>query len=742
MNLHHKPYPSALTPSREAPRYSLTSEDRILTQGLEWRWVSTNAVGHTLLPTDKRTPPQTFTHLEFYLRLDRGLLEVQIGFFSPRNAAKRKRQDDEVLALLPEGALKRVLNREAWAQKFLEFERDGRVVRTGASIEAAKPHMIAEFITEKARNRPDGKRSHTERTIKTETPPCAKSILTWVRDYEFGGLAALQDDREVSGNRLSRFHPDEVALLSDTCRGYLDSRKPSKAKIVRDVKAAFAAENARRAEAGLPPFRVPGKEAVYAEIAKFGRFEIDVARLGLEEAVKRHQPVSAGLVVEMPLERVEMDEWTTDVSAFLARIGLYEKLPPNLRKDIDKGRWRVTVAIDVATRCILAMRLSPTVSAESAVSALEMICIDKKQWADAVGALSPWHMHGTGITIATDSGAGFKSSVFRLAANAIGSEVVRPVAGLPHLRAYIERVFGEISTSLMQRLTGRTFADIVQRGEYDPGANTVHDAETVAFVLVRWVVDIYHNRPRPELGGETPLQAWQRLEKTHGVPPPPGLARRRAAFGTRLERTVTTRGVRVLGVDYSNQELQRWYRGNGDREVEVRWLASDIGAVLVKLGKKFVEVPAVHAAFHGVAAEAWLAAGRDLRARMKRTEEINADIVHEALRAIDAVDKAARARVDLVVPDWSADRIEREERKLFTGFSVAEPAMPGEAAQPGDLLADAVPAGGKAVPATTAAKPCPSRVKPATLAGPAAPGKGATTGKPGPRKPITPGRLS
>lgn len=741
MKINLKPYRSTLV-STTAPRYHLSPDDRICMDGREWRAIYTNAVGHNFRPVDGSSVAQQITHEDFHVRLERGTIEVDIGYFSPDRARARLSEEDNLLVALSKTARHRLLQREAWASKFLDFERSGRAVRTQASISNVIPEMTAELVADAVRNNPDRKRRNTRQKLDFNTPPCAKSILRWTKDYEFGGLAALQDDCETSGNRFSRFLPDEVSILAEVVRTYADISKPTKGKIVDDVKTRFDDENSRREMAGLARLRVPGRDAVYRAIGELDPFETDVARLGVEKALQKHHPVGIGLVIELPLQRVEMDEWKTDLMAFLAKIGFLAKLTPEMREEIRKGRWYLTAAIDVATRCIIALRLSRTVSAETAIAALEMITLDKKQWSDAVGALSPWLMHGTPVEIATDNGPAFKSAAFRLAANAIRAELVRPVAGAPQLRAYIERVFRTIATKLMHRLTAYTFSDIVEKGEYDPGANAVHDADTLAFALIRWVVDIYHNTKHPGLGGETPLQAWQRLERTHGTPPPPSLRRRRLAFGTVFERTVTNSGVRVLGVDYTCEELQRWrlheaQRAATPRKVEVRWLPSDIGGVLVKLGKQFVNVPATHEEFQGVTATELLAAGRDMRARIKANEEIAAPIVFAALRAIREIDEHARARADIVVEDWSPERLERLERKLFTGFRISPPQDPIADGGAQDLLAGAVPAGGAADMAPAVAKPV---TKPAALGG----ARKAVTRKPksAPRQPIKPTRLS
>jgi putative transposase len=53
------------------------------------------------------------------------------------------------------------------------------------------------------------------------------------------------------------------------------------------------------------------------------------------------------------------------------------------------------MAIDCATRCILAMSLSRTANPANAIRVLDMGLSEKQDYADAAGALTPWDMYGT-----------------------------------------------------------------------------------------------------------------------------------------------------------------------------------------------------------------------------------------------------------------------------------------------------------------------------------------------------------
>jgi putative transposase len=186
-----------------------------------------------------------------------------------------------------------------------------------------------------------------------------------------------------------------------------------------------------------------------------------------------------------------------DLIVLLILLGVWDHMTPDERKalGLDKPTVRVwlSVAMDSYSRSILAMRLSPAPSIKSALATVEMILTEKTPWADAVGALTPWCMAGLPETIVTDAAGPYRSARFRAALADLGITATRAAAGEAQLRARIERFYGTVSTALMPRLSGRTFSNIIQRGDHPSEKLAALTIEELGNVIVRWVVDVYHN---------------------------------------------------------------------------------------------------------------------------------------------------------------------------------------------------------------------------------------------------------
>jgi putative transposase len=492
---------------------------------------------------------------------------------------------------------------------------------------------------------------------------------------------------------------DEIAIMSLVVNGYLSDLKPSKEKIYEDVRRAFKEENRKRSEAAhrLPPLVTPSRETVRRAIGKLDPFQCTLVREGLEEARNKYMPIGRGLDLTRPLQRVEMDVWQVDLMTIMADSGLLgflnaeEKLLLGL--DGTKSRWRLSLAICATTECVVALRLSRSPRVDCSIATLEMTLQDKGVWADAVGALTPWHMGGRPELIVADNGSEFIPFEFRTACHELGLRTENPPAGLPHLRGLVERIFGTVASQLAPRLSGRTFSDIITRGSYDPGGRAALTADDFCNALIRWVVDVYHRQPHSGLDGETPLNCWNRLTAKYGVGLPPDVHRRRLACGVRDTRVLQRDGITYLGVRYHHESLARWALRATDRTMNIRWYPEDIGAIAVEVDGTWIKVPAVLDRFEGVHAQMWLATVRELRASAAAQLEIDEDVIFAALAEIDRINRNAMNRIGLVMNAWSPDRIKREEDNLFIGFRVraSDRNVPRQA--PDTFIGEALPTG-------------------------------------------------
>ena len=674
--------------SPNMPRFAFGEYDEVLIDGVSYRATDCSVDGYVFVRTDARGVAESFPHAVLSQRVANGTLEHRRDEFLPENAKRRLRQPTRELSTLSPKAQRRAKYHEALVLAFLEMEKEGKVKRTEASTKAVLEEI--KYRAGKYYSVPsDSDEGQVERNTRVSPNKVSASrLLKRVAAYCRDGLTALYG-QDIQNNRARRIGPDELCLLSRTIRNYLSPEQPTIAFVVEDVHRAFLAENERR-KALIEQERngevrgrktslleLPSRETIRREIGKLDPFEVVASREGLEKARKKFAPVGMGLTVTRPLQRVEMDAWKVDLKTIMATAGIWSMLDDKEKaafglEDGKKTRWFLIAAMCTTTRCILAMKLARAESGRAAVQTIDMIVRDKGVWADAVGTLTPWNMSGTPELIVTDAGSGFIDFDTRAGATDLGIAIDAGPAGMPEFRARIERMFGTMASSFIGRFTGRTFRNTVVKGDYDSDKRAALTSEELSEALVRWVVDVYHRRPHAGLGGETPLNCWNRLVEKFGVAPMPSLERRRKALGTRTKYTAQKDGITILGVRYHSKVFARWFMHARDREVRVRWYSEDIGAIAVELNGAFVEIPAVLTRFCGQRAQTWLMAVREIRAARAAEAKVSEQIIAQTMDHIVAMNANAMARQGLFVEDFSEERLKRLEDTQLIGFEVED----------------------------------------------------------------------
>jgi hypothetical protein len=250
--------------------------------------------------------------------------------------------------------------------------------------------------------------------------------------------------------------------------------------------------------------------------------------------------------------------------------------------ELDGSARRVTLsaAIDVHTRCLLALQIVPNAIESPLQHTLEMIYTEKSPIADAAGAKFGWPMCGAPESIVFDRGSAYISDDAYDILAYLGITNIGSPAGKPWLKPFIERVFRTIHSDLLLRFSGRAFSDVVEKGENDPEARATLTLEAFLGWLVRWTVDAYHTKKHSSLG-MTPAQAWTRATK-ECEPRALSTDEMREVFGVRTSRKIGKKGVRVRHIDYQNDASIKMYYTPGIDNVEVLWWGGDIGTISIR----------------------------------------------------------------------------------------------------------------------------------------------------------------
>lgn len=432
-----------------------------------------------------------------------------------------------------------------------------------------------------------GKAVRGGQKVSVRRPPqCGETVFRWWSEAKRHGAGGCFDNYRQSGNRTNRFTAVEEMLAREVIAGWLTEERVSIAKILDAMQARFRLENRQRAELGEHvDLQCPGYDTVWSMIANMAPIDHKVRTRGMEVAYRDLHTLGKGLVVNRPLERVEIDEYTVDLMVFMKLLKLDTVITPQEKLALGLSglpeRLIISAAIDVYTGAIVALQIAPASSMNLAIRTIEMIYTDKNAIGSSVGAINPWPMHGHPQTIAFDRAQVNMSDEIYLRLASAGITNLALPAGKPFLKPWIERFFATLGAKFLQQFTGRTFSNVVLKGENDPAKRATISLEEFLRWLVRWIVDVHHTTKPQTLGRQAPLYAWQAAVAEQ---PPLVMCddrRLRLAFGETLQRKVTRFGIEVFRLHYVADEISALSLMRAQSTLEIRWWHRKIGQIEV-----------------------------------------------------------------------------------------------------------------------------------------------------------------
>lgn len=637
--------------------FRLGQYDRIAIDGQERTLCRQADRGYVLTQTCHPWANEEYTFEDLARLYEAGRLDVKANHYSREKALRRLQEPSSVISeLSPQ-------RQDNWAatlrlvETFLNKEAKGLYSRSDADLR----RFIRDYVAQLAEE--DQTRSGTVINLgKGYSPTALRKKISRFETNHHDPLV-LVDSYGRSGNRDNRIVGDARELMEEVANEYASNLKPTKARLYRKMCRLFAER--------LPGTAVPSRNAFSRAIEKLDLFHVMAAREGEAKAHKLLYAVRQNLLVTRPLERVEMDECAMPLQAMLKNAGLWETLPKAIQDGVKSSRWWYSKAIDAATRVVLGFVISASPSTACALATIRMILEDKSALASALNCETAWSMFGLPEMIVTDNGSAYLAAGFREACLNLGITHVLTPAGLPQMRARVERSWGGDHQGFFSNFTGRTFCNILEKGDYDPVANVSLAIEELARLAVRYWVDVYHNTPHAGLAGDTPLNAWNKGMQRFGVIPPPNKDHIRHVLGTPAQAPIRKEGVKVFGLYYQSLELQNARRRQSARkQVLIRVDALDIGHVSVKIDKGWIVVPCTIAGFDGIPLATWQAAQADLRRKNASIAKLSEEVVHRAMKDIEDAAELAREAVGIPTPIMSAERMVAFDKKMAFGFGI------------------------------------------------------------------------
>jgi putative transposase len=351
---------------------------------------------------------------------------------------------------------------------------------------------------------------------------------------EEGSLRSILQRRRGPVAGVSKLDSVIETIISDTARAWW---KATENATSAEIYPAIVRECAGR---GLAR---PSRATVVRRLSVLRKDPANFSAAVAATLRDRSRLVKTSYTIERSLSVVQVDHTVADV--FI--------VDPSSHKCI--GRPTLTVAVDVATRCICGVCLS----LESPSSLLVALCLEnavspKQSWLRSLGLDLDWPVHGIPDALHTDNGREFHSAAFRRGCDLNGIDTIYRPPATPRFGGHVERLIG----TLMRRirlLPGNTYSDFLQaRPKRAEARATLTLSELGAFLLED--VHRYHRNTHRSLG-RPPLSAWEEYWGKQAVGPrlPKDISRFRLDFLPLQRRVIGREGIELFGLKYSCASL-------------------------------------------------------------------------------------------------------------------------------------------------------------------------------------------
>ena len=329
-------------------------------------------------------------------------------------------------------------------------------------------------------------------------------------------------------------------------------------------------------------------------------------------------------VVKRPLDVVQIDHTPMDI---VVVDDLYRQ---------PLGKPYLTLATDVATRCIVGFVISFVPPGASTVSlCMTLIVAPKTPWLKQLGVAGEWPMAGLPKTLHLDGAAEFKSKALKRGCGQYGIELVHRER--PHHGGHIERLIGT-KMSKLKSLPGATGGSPKARRSYDPDKHAALTLGELEAWFAQQIVGRYHQDPHRGLRGGTPSGAWA-LHPAPALPPGP-LKRFRIAFLPAVSRTLRRDGIKFENLRYWHPIFSQWLARR--ERLTLHFDPRNLSKLYVPFAGDYLEVPFADVRMPEVSLWEVQAAAKHLRAAGQKS--INSALLVEAIEKQREIVRAAQAK--------------------------------------------------------------------------------------------------
>ena len=375
------------------------------------------------------------------------------------------------------------------------------------------------------------------------------TLYRWINRYlSTGSLSSLVPGyKERGGKGKTRLDEEtEKIIKSFIDNEYLTKQKLPASKIIENIKIYFK-------QAGMV---APSDNTIRNRIRAENYGKTLRLRNGKSEYLSKFNPVRNSFTADFPLEIVQIDHTPLDIMV----------VDEIMRKPI--GRPYITIALDIFSRMVYGFYVTlQDPSFFSAGQALYMGIMPKNNYLESLGVEGSWSIYGIpkSMTIHLDNAAEFRGEGLKRFCQEFNIGIDFRPRGAPYYGGHIERVVKTMNMRI-HTLSGTTFSNPKERGEYDSEAKAVFTLKELEKWIAEFIVNVYHKSIHSELN-MTPEKKYETGilgdDKTAGTGLPDIIGREEAeririSLLPIAERSVQKDGISFENIKYYSDVLRKY----------------------------------------------------------------------------------------------------------------------------------------------------------------------------------------
>lgn len=404
-------------------------------------------------------------------------------------------------------------------------------------------------------------------------PPNWGTVLRWKKRLinNAGNALNLAPQHHRKGNRSKRISAElEVIIDAAIDSTYLTQER----KTIEDTlnTAIVEVERENRMRPTVLQVKLPTRRTVKSRINQIDAFDRHAARYGHLAAIKRYRAVLHMNVSRFPLECAEIDHTKLDLMVVDEVRGIL------------LGRPWITVCIDRNTRCILGIYISFVPPSFLTVSrCMKHAFIPKVDLKEVYPEIdNEWCAYGVMLKLVVDNGLEFHGNGLEKVCQFFGIDLQFTPRKTPWWKGVVERYIGTMNRGVAHGTPGTTFANFLEKDDYDAMSNAIISFEQLKLLMNKWVVDVYHQRPHKSLDLYSPHVKWTTSISDEDIALPSNMTSMDAMMGKPSIRSLTHKGIEYENLFYNSAELANFRRRFGDKlKVHIRSDEGDLGKIWV-----------------------------------------------------------------------------------------------------------------------------------------------------------------